>query len=445
MTVFPSRGAMNAPRDHEDEMLDMNAQTLQPILSRLRNEHGAVLIQVAIACIVLIAFTMFVVDQGIMFVSRRQAQNSADAGALAGAIALSFDDYADRSDGGPAKRSARTLAVSNSVWAQAPDVNITTDVTFPACPDDGSDGCVRVDVYRNQARSNPLPSWFGGLVGVSEQGVRATATAQATTGNATDCLKPWAVIDKWAEKYPTPKSWDLDDSFDKYKKQGNSTTLDPSIDPPDEYIAPDSESPGTGFRPHNADGSYSDDWGRRMWLKEGSNNDVAFGSGWFMALALGGTGGSVYGNNIKGCIGITYAIGDELALDNEPGNKVGPTRSAVGGPSVSNQDADSLYNQDPTAYWDPGMNDGRGGIAGSAFAVSPRIVAVPVINPDLIAEAQNGGRTTVPISNIIGFFVEGYEDKGVTGRIVTMPGMNASGGSTLNQQSSFIKVIQLVR
>jgi hypothetical protein len=57
-------------------------------------------------------------------------------------------------------------------------VDVITDVTFPTCPDGTADACVRVDVHRNQARSNPLPTFFAGIVGVDDQGVRATATAQ---------------------------------------------------------------------------------------------------------------------------------------------------------------------------------------------------------------------------------------------------------------------------
>ena len=44
------------------------------------------------------------------------------------------------------------------------------------------DTCVKVDAFRNQARGNPLPMFFGKLVGVANQGVVATATAQVVTG-----------------------------------------------------------------------------------------------------------------------------------------------------------------------------------------------------------------------------------------------------------------------
>ena len=58
----------------------------------IRSERGAILIQVALSMVVLTAFSAFVIDYGVMWVGRRQAQNAADAGALAGAIALAFDD-----------------------------------------------------------------------------------------------------------------------------------------------------------------------------------------------------------------------------------------------------------------------------------------------------------------------------------------------------------------
>ena len=54
-------------------------------------ERGAITIHVAIALMALLVFSSFVIDYGFMWVSRRQAQNAADAGALAGAISLMQD------------------------------------------------------------------------------------------------------------------------------------------------------------------------------------------------------------------------------------------------------------------------------------------------------------------------------------------------------------------
>ena len=135
----------------------------------LIGERGAVLLHVAVAMIVLIAFITFVVDYGVMWVGRRQAQNAADAGALAGAIALAFDNWSNRTDSGPAKTFAYQATQQNWIWGKAPAVSITNDVTFPTVPADqcADTSCVRVNVYRNVPAGNPLPVLFGGAIGLS--------------------------------------------------------------------------------------------------------------------------------------------------------------------------------------------------------------------------------------------------------------------------------------
>src|SRR5437667_11266652 len=95
-----------------------------------RSERGAVLVMVVVAMVALLAFGAFVIDYGIMWTGRGQIQTSADAGALAGAISLAWDSATDFAG---AKAKAQAVARANSVWGQAPDVQLT-DVTFPACP-----------------------------------------------------------------------------------------------------------------------------------------------------------------------------------------------------------------------------------------------------------------------------------------------------------------------
>src|SRR5688500_13786553 len=100
--------------------------TSQSLRRRAASERGAILIQVGVAILVLSAFAMFIVDYGVLWVSRHQAQNSADAGALAGATALARDDFGDRTDTGPAKLAAREFALANGVWGEQPNVDMTT-------------------------------------------------------------------------------------------------------------------------------------------------------------------------------------------------------------------------------------------------------------------------------------------------------------------------------
>ena len=179
----------------------------------MRSDRGAMLLNVAVGLMVFIGMMAFVVDYGVMWVGRGQAQNAADAGALAGAVALALDTngWTDRTVTGPARAAAHQMAQSNLIWSQAPSVNVATDVFFTGlplamCPADvnGLTPCIRVDVYRNQTRGNPLPVIFGRAVGLIDQGVRATATARVAVANASDCLKPWAIPDKWVEQYPAP-------------------------------------------------------------------------------------------------------------------------------------------------------------------------------------------------------------------------------------------------
>ncbi len=409
------------------------------------SEQGAVFIHVAIGLVLLLGISAFVIDYGMMWVSRGQAQHSADAGALAGAVSLAFDGADPK--GATAEDVAEGVAVANAVWGAAPGAVAVSPYSGAPCAA-GPASCVRVDTYRDGTNSSALlPTWFGNLLGLASQGVRAMAVARAGVGDMSTCLKPWAVVDKWTENWedgePSSDPWTADSDFDKYYTSGsNKGEIDPSITPSDVYEAPTASSTGTGFHPFNSDGTYTSDYGRQITLKAGDNNDFQFGSGWFKALALGDcVGGDCYRDNIKGCVGLPYKIGDELYVDNEPGEKVGPTRQAV------ETDEDSLVNSDPYAVWDQTLNGGRGGIANSAFPTSPRIVAVPLVNPDIIAEVNKGGRTTVPVANIAGFFIEGMtpDNKGVVGRLVTMPGLMSSGTGPISPESAYLWTISLVR
>ena len=110
--------------------------------------------------------------------------------------------------------------------------------------------CIRVDVYRNQVRGNPLPVAVRRRVGLTTHGCAATATARVAVANASDCLKPWAIPDKWLDNYdvtaPTQpaNTWTQDDNFETHAKKGNTYT---PLANPDVYTPPSATSPGTGF------------------------------------------------------------------------------------------------------------------------------------------------------------------------------------------------------
>jgi hypothetical protein len=379
------------------------------------------LIHVAFLLLVMMAFLTFVVDWGVLWLSRRQAQNSADAGALAGAIALAFDDPTNFTNSGEGKLNAHQATQNNLVYGLAPDVNITTDITIPpapytACPNGVK--CIRVDVFRTPARGNALPIMFGTLVGLADQGIQATATAEIRPGNASRCVKPWAVPDKWLE-VQTP-AWDPTDSFDRYDKAYNV------IANPDVYIPPSPSSPGTGY-------TIAADGGTELTLKSGSPHDT-IRPGWFFPVVLTTSGASEYESHIPGCAGVVYKIGDTLTV--EPGNMIGPTAHG----------SQALIDLDPGASWDTGSGSIVGGcMAASTCTLSPRVVDLPIFNLDLYYAARQGGRSEVTIVNFLGFFVDRVQGNDVIGYLLTKSLEFDPGGGTVEESASFGKTIVLVR
>ena len=75
-----------------------------------RDERGISNMLVGFGFVGFMASTVLALDVGWWVVARSQAQNSADSGALAGAVALVFNDFNNRSASGPAVTSAVSVA-----------------------------------------------------------------------------------------------------------------------------------------------------------------------------------------------------------------------------------------------------------------------------------------------------------------------------------------------
>jgi hypothetical protein len=408
------------------------------------SERGAVLVQVAIALLGLIALSAFVIDYGVLWVSRRQAQNAADAGAMAGAISMGFVDIEDQD---LARQAAIDAALANNVWGEDPDIT-GADVTFPPCPPGspgaGSNACIRVDVFRNQRPGgNPLPTFFSRLVNITEQGVRATATAQVMFGNSTDCVKPFAIADKWIENRNDQGApgWSEEDTFERYVPNGaNAGQL---YDPADYYEPPGMsggayQPDGTGFTRDSTELGGSD-YGRRIVLKAGNPNQ-AIAPGWYHPVVINpteGPGGANYRDNIASCD--PTVIGEGTVLEVEPGNMIGPTAQGVR----------DLIALDADAHWDTSLNGGQGGIAGGCMAgggcaISPRLVAIPVFNPDAYDAGRASGRITIEVVKVMGFFIDGMNGNDVIGYISPYPSAPREGTDD-SPGSSFVISIALVR
>ena len=71
-----------------------------------RDESGMSYVFIGLSMMAFISASMLAIDVGMLMTARSQAQNSADAGALAGATALVYDNFTDRLRGRPAVTSA---------------------------------------------------------------------------------------------------------------------------------------------------------------------------------------------------------------------------------------------------------------------------------------------------------------------------------------------------
>src|SRR4051812_17927961 len=154
-----------------------------------RDERGMTMVFVGLGFMAFMAATTLAIDVGMFMTARSQAQNSADAGALAGAVALYFNDFDDRTSTGPAVTSAISAARANAVMAAAPSV-VPADVTFPNDPA-GHPTRVAVSVFRTTERANAIPTLIGPMFGVPTVSIGASATAEASQANAETCVKPF--------------------------------------------------------------------------------------------------------------------------------------------------------------------------------------------------------------------------------------------------------------
>ncbi|MGE5359420.1 MAG: pilus assembly protein TadG-related protein [Bacteroidales bacterium] len=96
---------------------------------RLQDERGFSMIFVAVGLVAFLTATTLAIDVGMFMNARSQAQTSADSGALAGATALAFDDYGDRTPSGPAVQNAVQAATANQVMARSVSVTPPTSLS----------------------------------------------------------------------------------------------------------------------------------------------------------------------------------------------------------------------------------------------------------------------------------------------------------------------------
>jgi hypothetical protein len=357
-----------------------------------RDESGMSYVFIGLGMMAFLSGSMLAIDVGMLMTARSQAQNSADAGALAGAVALFRDSFTDHSAGGPAVTSAIRAAQMNKVMSKDVSVN-AGDVTF--LPGQGGRiNRVQVNVYRTSARGNPVNTYIAKFFGMENADIWATATAEATPANAMTCVKPFTIPDKWIENQTAP--WDGDDTYDAFDKSGVPLAN------PDIYIPATS----AGYTGYNQEKNR----GQRLTIRAATKDNITVS--FYFSLAIGGmagTGGADYDWNIANCNTTIMHFGDPLIQ--EPG--------AMNGPTV--QGAEALIARDPGTYWD----ESTGTVKGSKFGNdSPRVFPIPLYDPIVYDSGKRNGRSAdLVTANWIGFYLDYIEGNGLVGRIIPIGGI----------------------
>lgn len=364
-----------------------------------RDERGMSFVFVGMGFMSFLAASTLAIDVGMLMTARTEAQTAADAGALAGAVALAYNSATNFSSSGPAVQGALSAARADRVMGEQVSV-LPSDVAFLPDPVTGATTRVQVQVFRSSARGNPVNTMIGRIFGINNADIAATAVAEAVPANASTCIKPFAIPDKWTEKQTGP--WDPTDTF-------NAAILPPTFSP-DVYKSV-TDAGYTGYKRINV--------GLQLTIQPSAGQIQA---SQYYALDLGGP----YEQNIEACNGGRVTIGDVISA--------APFNNSQTFSGVSN-----LIAQDPGAYW-----DGTAGKVISTVNPSPRIITLPVYDPALYEQGlANGTTPQIRVADMVGFFIQNVAANGaITGRIVPTSGLVQ--GSTPVTTQAFPRTVRLV-
>lgn len=354
-----------------------------------RRERGSVVVTIAFCLAVCFACAVMVTDFGLIWLSRAQLQNAADAAALAGAYRLVKGSKDD------AYAAAVQVAGQNRAWQDGMQSVVIggDDITFPTAR-----RC-RVTTHRTEATGDPLRTFFVSVIdpdGDLFANVTATAEAEYYYVCESPGLKPWSIPDRWNDL-------DADDEYD-YEEEYEDDNGNGQWDPGEDYEDDNHNGqwdPAEPYDPTITGYLAPQDVGTQVALKIGDPSDTIT-HGFFFAVdfpPLGGDqgspipGGNQYKWNIINESPYTIAVGDLLQV--EPGNMVGPTKHGV----------KTVIDADPGAYWDNATNT----VKGSAYGTSPRVVKIALFDPE---STPPPGRRHVVVSKLGAFFLEGIDRKG---------------------------------
>ena len=369
---------------------------------RRTGNRGQVLLVFLAGLLALLGIAALGIDMGYLYTVRHELQRSTDAGALAGASAFLSGNWMDGATRAVADGRARTFAAKDKVAATILSAGSEVAVAFPA------QDRVRVDATRD------VSLFFARLFIGPTKTVTAYSIAEASVVDTNvKGLTPWGIPYPWEDTNGN----DLFDPGETVHRDCPEGVLDPS-----RYFCT----------------------GTRVILKIGTPKNspknpnglpsLQQESGHFFALALDGTGGSVYRDTIVNGSNTPVTIGDAISL--EPGNMVGPTRQGTSG--LIDADTNSQWNEAAGLPESDRFHAGDG-----SWMNSPRVIRIPVYDPEI---ALNNGRTEMVVAGFAGFWIERVEphQASVIGRYIPMRAFGQSGPAAGPTAGPVLKTLRLV-
>ncbi len=380
-----------------------------------RSERGASVVIMAVSLFALLGMAALAVDMGMLLKVRSDAQRAADAAALAGAMEYMNGNTAAIRD--LAADSAHKYAGRNYVGWQG--INTTGPISSlsgnrriintPEAYIESIPDSYKVRVW---IRRGATATWFGNLLGLDFVPIATRAAAHVARAGVAKCVKPFAIPDLWSEANTDPGGGE-DMDGDRLWDTGEGWEFEPPADTYSEYDEDGADlltQTGYGSQWRNGDGVINDH-GRVITLKAQRPNE-AITSGFFYPWRMPMSGGDTAAgaDDYRALItDTTCTLAAPTQLDTayrvENGNMVGPTRQAI----------ETLISYDPTARWEPLVDDGEGHIGSvvsdlyANWRDSPRVMVLGIMNPSYIANIQGGGGLNFEFNNLGLFFVEGFD------------------------------------
>lgn len=351
-----------------------------------RDERGVVVVMVGAIIALLLVFSVMAIDATQMMLVKTQLQNAADAGALAGALlgAMTSDTAVARSEAilaAGANAALRDSANARNIMSSV--VIADSDVTFPQARR------IQVNTHRTEATGDQFMNYFMRIFDENNLGpgnMTASAAADFIWVCGSNCLKPWAVPDRWCDSVGTG---DCNDGNGVYE---------PGLG---EFYGPVT----TGYSDTDAGDTIT------IVTRQGQGQNAPLEPQYYNAVAFPAisnpdqgspeTGQSIYRQWIAGCVdeNVTIEVGDILQI--APG-------AGAGNPQAQDE-VQALIDADLSAYWDAVENR-----VISSNPSSPRIIKMALIDPNYGIQGAPG---EVRVIKIVAMFLESVGSQGSVRRI----------------------------